>query len=82
MSNIHEDPESAWARIENESNIKPKKKEKKEKVVYENPLQEKYAELFDEYGKYGHNDGSVECNELLDDMRAFERVFNIMKWKR
>ena len=76
-----EDPEQAWERIENEG-VKPKEKEKKIKRAYDNPLQEKYEELHTKYSEYGHNDGSMECNKLLDDMRALERVFNIMKWNK
>lgn len=45
-------------------------------------FEEKYNELNDRYRKeFGKNTATSECEELLDDLRAFERVFNIMKRK-
>lgn len=74
-----EDSEAAWQRIENETKAKKLGTKKK----WDNPLQEKYAELTERYGReYGSNDGSRDCVMLLDDMRAFERVFRIMNWKK
>lgn len=74
------DNEKEWAKIEMEfSNNKTPSKPKKK--VWDNPLQEKYHELTTRYSnEYGSDDGSSDCERLLDDMRAFERVFGIMKW--
>lgn len=77
----YSESEAEWMRIENE--LKNRKKSKPKKVVYENPLQEKYQELFTRYGnEFGHNDGSIECERLLDDLHAFERVFHVMGWNK
>jgi len=76
-----EDPEAAWQRIDNESKAKSKKPVVKKK--WDNPLQEKYSKLWTRYcNEYGHNDGSIDCERLLEDLHAFERVFRIMKWKK
>lgn len=77
----YEDSEAAWQRIDSESKAKSKKPAVKKK--WDNPLQEKYSELCSKYSKeYGSSDGSIDCERLLDDMRAFERVFRIMKWNK
>jgi hypothetical protein len=56
---------------------KQKEKERKKKLT---PIERKYEELSTKYGtKFGHNTGTMECEELLDDLRAFERVMKIMK---
>lgn len=80
MINLYTDPDKEWEKIENERQIKLNKKKK---VKWDNPLQEKYAEITKKYSReFGHHDGSYECEKLLDDMRAFERVFRIMKWRK
>lgn len=83
-----ENSESAWERIESEGapkkvKVKASKNKNGNNGNWENPLQEKYNELVDRYGrKYGFNDGSIDCERLLDDLRAFERVFLVMKWNK
>ena len=76
-----EDPEMVWSRLDNEGG--PKKKEKKsKKIKWDNPLQEKYQELNTRYGDdFGKDTGTIECQDLLEDLYAFKRVFRIMKWK-
>jgi hypothetical protein len=74
-----EDSEKAWIRIEQELKDKPKKV-KPIKVDYGCPYKNKYYELKDRYAsEYGNNTGTPECEELLSDLRAFERVFKIIK---
>lgn len=76
------DPDREWERIENEGQPKPKKKKE---IVWENPLQEKYAELTKRYGREYPNGAvinDVDCERLLDDLYAFERVFRVMKWNK
>ena len=74
-----------WLRIEQELMGKPprsifKSRNEVPKVVELDPYKNKYKELNDIYrNEYGHNDGSSDCDRLLEDIRAFERVFNIMK---
>jgi|LakMenEpi03Aug12_release.lakeMendotaPanAssembly.Ray.scaffolds.fasta_scaffold365018_2 hypothetical protein len=81
MIDVYDDPSDLWSRIENENLFLKKRNESVKK--WNNPLQEKYLKLFEEYGdKYGKNDGSFECENLLDDLRAFERVFKIMNWEK
>ena len=79
---LYNDPENEWARIENEGQPRPKKKKK---IVWENCLQEKYAELTERYGREypsGAVRNDVDCERLLDDLYAFERVFRVMKWNK
>jgi hypothetical protein len=41
-------------------------------------LKKKHKELSEEYGeKYGSHDGSFECEELLNKLRAIEDTFRI-----
>jgi hypothetical protein len=81
MIDVYDDPSDLWSRIENENLFLKKRNESVKK--WDNPLQEKYLELFEEYGdKYGKNDGSFGCENLLDDLRAFERVFKIMNLEK
>lgn len=73
-----EDIEKAWMRIEQElKGDKPK--EVKPKKIDSCPYKNKYRELKDRYSnEYGNNTGAPECEELLNDLRAFERVFRIV----
>jgi hypothetical protein len=74
-----EDSEKAWLRIDQELKDKTNKVKPK-KVDYGCPYKNKYHELNEKYStKYGKNTGTPECENLLDDLRAFERVFRIMK---
>jgi hypothetical protein len=84
MSNINIDPERFWREIEESGPPSKKPKKKKEtKSVWENPLQEKYNELTERYRRdYGRNTGDFDCERLLDDLYAFERVFRVMKWNK
>lgn len=79
MNNL-EDSERAWLKIEQEINDK---KKSLNTTKWDNPLQEKYYELNEKYRtNFGKNTGSYECELLLDDLRAFERVFHIMGWNK
>jgi hypothetical protein len=79
----YSETERVWQDIDEQFkdiNKNPKKKVAK-KVVYDNPLQEKYQELCTRYANdFGKNDGSIECERLLDELYAFERVFRVMGW--
>ena len=78
-----DDTERAWQEIDKQFENRGKKPKKEKKVKWENPLQEKYQELFTKYAnEFGHNDGSIECERLLDKLRAFERVFQVMGWNK
>ena len=73
-----EDSEKAWLRIEQE--FKEKSKKIKFKVDYGCPYKNKYNELKNIYSsEYGKNTGTLECEEILKNLRAFERVFEVMK---
>jgi hypothetical protein len=84
MDNINRDPEYFWREIEKIVTPSKKQKVKKdEKPIWENPLQEKYAELTERYRRdYGRDTGTLDCERLLDDLYAFERVFRVMKWNK
>lgn len=72
-----EDNEKIWAKIEADSkNLKEVKSIPKETCHYKI----KYNELNERYrSEFSRNTGSIDCEELLDDLYAFERVFRIMK---
>jgi hypothetical protein len=89
MSNVNIDPESFWRNIEESGAPSKKEKVKKDdKPIWENPLQEKYAELLKRYDtEYPHPrnkmvEYDVEYNRLLEDLRSFENVFRIMNWNK
>lgn len=83
--NTFEDPELNWIKIENDYK-KPKKNKKQNNNSSESKLfllYEKYNELNNRYSiEYGRSNGSLDCDILIDDLKAFERVFNVMRWPK
>lgn len=79
-----EDPDKAWLRIEEEIKNNGGKIKAPAKKTWTNPLQEKYQELTEQWkNEYPKAEPyNVEYNRLMDSIRAFERVFEIMKWDR
>jgi hypothetical protein len=79
-----EDSEKVWRRIEEEIKNNGGKIKAPTKKTWTNPLQEKYQELLEirsaEYPKAEHY--SIEYNRLMDNIRALENVFELMKWDR
>ncbi len=81
MKDSYDDAEEAWFKIENDIQDKPKKNEPKVEL---DPYQKKYKELSEKYGKEYPNGAvtfDVDCERLLDNLWAFERVFSVMKDK-
>lgn len=89
MSNINMDPERLWREIQESGTPSKKQKVKKdEKPIWENPLQEKYAELLKRleteypYPRSKMIHYNIGYNRLIDDLRSFENVFIVMNWDK
>ena len=88
--NYNTDSEDEWLKIE--ESFKTVKKTVKLKSDYDKgnlkltPLEKKIHEAKSTYDKlnlkysdeYGSNDGSYECEELLDQLKALETCFRVL----